>query len=326
MCATRALAYARMRSCHTRPAPVPSPRKEHEPEQPFPPRRMHAEPIVGRHDRCRRPQRPRQPRQGRRLGHRRRAARQVSAQGQVLFGRRRRFRLLRRRVRLGHDGRHLRQHDADRLAQGISRRAREDRPRHVPDRAVGRRRAVLPRRIRRPERRQGSPAADLPAAGAEARAEARREAGLHRDVRDGVRVVQFLRNAAVLGREKRRRADDDHAGDVRLFAVARQRESRVLRGADERDGRIRRADRGPPHRDRPRRLRGGDPVLRSPRSGRPRHPVQDRGEGDRLALRDHAELHGEVESASARAARATFTSRCPTARKTSSTTRRAGTA
>ena len=57
--------------------------------------------------------------------------------------------------------------------------AREDRPRHVPDRAVGRRRAVLPRRIRRPERRQGSAAADLPAAGAEARAEARREARLH---------------------------------------------------------------------------------------------------------------------------------------------------
>ena len=162
-------------------------------------------PIVGRHDHCRRAQRAGQPRQGRRLGHRRRAARQVSPQGQVLFRGRRRLRLLRRGVRLGHDGRHLRQHDAHRLAQGIPRRPREDRSRHLPDRALGRRRAVLPRRIRRAEGRQGSPAADLPAAGAEARAEARREAGLHGDVRHGVRVVQFRRDAAVLGRQEGRR-------------------------------------------------------------------------------------------------------------------------
>ena len=83
--------------------------------------------------------------------------------------------------------------------------AREDRPRHLPHGPLGRQRAVLPRRFRRRARRQGSAAADLPAAGAEARAEARREARLHRDVRNGVRVVQFRRDAAVVGRQERRR-------------------------------------------------------------------------------------------------------------------------
>ena len=257
-------------------------------------------PIIGRQGHRRGPQRARQPRQGRRLGHRRRAARQVPPQGEVLLGGRRRLRLLRRRVRLGHDGRHLRQHDADRLAQGLSRRPREDRPRHLPDRALGRRRAVLPRRIRRGEERQGSPAADLPAPGAEARAEARREARPDADVRDGVRVVQFRRDAAILGRQEGREPDDDHAGHVRLLAAARQREPRLLRRADDRDGRLRRADRGAAHGDGPGRLRGGDPVLGGAGSGRPGDPVQDRREGNRLALRDHAELHGEVEPASAR--------------------------
>ncbi len=251
-------------------------------------------------DHRRRPQHAGQSRQGRGLGHRRRAARQVSPQGEILFRRRKRVRLLRRGVRLGHDGRHLRQHDADRLAQGLPRRPREDRSRHLPDRAVGRRRAVLPRRIRRGEERQGGPAADLPAAGVEARAEARREARLHGDVRHGVRVVQLRRDAAVLGRQEGRRPDDDHAGNVRLFAAAGERQPRVLRGAHVRDGRLRRADRGAAHGDRSRRLRGGDPVLRCARGGRPRDPVQDGRQGDRLALRDHAELHGEVEPASAR--------------------------
>ncbi len=32
-------------------------------------------------------------------------------------------------------------------------------------------------------------------------------------------------------------------------------------------------------------------------AGRPRDPVQDRRQGDRLALRHHAELHGEMERA-----------------------------
>ncbi len=102
-----------------------------------------------------------------------------------------------------------------------------DRPRHAAHRALGRRRAVLPRRLRHPQGRQGGAAADLPAAGAEARAEARREARRHPDVRDGVRVVQLPRDAAILGGQAGRRADADHAGDVRLLAAARQREPRA---------------------------------------------------------------------------------------------------
>ena len=108
--------------------------------------------------------------------HRRRPARQVSAQGQILRRRRGRLRLLRRRLRLGHGRPVLRQHDVHRLAQGLSRRAGPDRPGHAAPRALGRRRAVLPRRLRRAEKRQGGAASGLPAPAAEARAQARREA------------------------------------------------------------------------------------------------------------------------------------------------------
>ena len=153
--------------------------------------------------------------------------------------RRRRLRLLRRRVRLGHERSVLRQHDADRLAQGLSRRAGADRPRHLAARALGRRRAVLPRRLRRAEERQGSAASDLSAAGAQARAQARRKAWRAADVRHGVRMVQLRRDAAVVGRQGLCAPADDHAGHVRLFAAARQPEPRVLQGADGRDGRIR---------------------------------------------------------------------------------------
>ena len=62
-------------------------------------------------------------------------------------GGRRRLRLLRRRLRLGFAGPVLRQHDDDRLAQGLSGRARAHRPRHASQRAVGRQRRFLPRRV-----------------------------------------------------------------------------------------------------------------------------------------------------------------------------------
>ena len=52
----------------------------------------------------------------------------------------------------------------------------------------------------------------------------------------------------------------------------------------------------------PGRLRGGDRLRRGARAGRPRDPVQDRRQGDRRALRHHAELHGQVERSSTRAA------------------------
>ncbi len=139
---------ARMPPCDVRPA-IARPRQELEPHQPPRSGGVDADYNLGRQGHRRGPQHARQPRQGCRLGHRRRAARQVPAQGKVLRGSRRRLRLLRRGVRLGHDGRHLRQHDAHRLAQGLSGRARQDRSRHLPERALGWRRAVLPRRVRR---------------------------------------------------------------------------------------------------------------------------------------------------------------------------------
>ena len=48
--------------------------------------------------------------------------------------------------------------------------------------------------------------------------------------------------------------------------------------------------------------------------------VQGRREGDRRALRHHAELHGQVERSTSPAARATSTRACRTAGRTSSTT------
>ena len=75
----------------------------------------------------------------------------------------------------------LRQHDAHRLAQGLSRRrsrrSTSARYRTVPwDGGV----PFFLGDFVAQKKRQGSAAADLPAAGAEARAEARREARLHR--------------------------------------------------------------------------------------------------------------------------------------------------
>ena len=163
-----------------------------------------AEPVAGRQGHRRRPQRAGQPRQGRRLRHRRRPARQVPAQGQVLSRGRRRLRLLRRRVRLGHEGRLLRQHDAHRLAQGLSRRARaaSTSAPTAPCPGTTTCRSSSASSSRRSDGTRSAPA-DLPAPGAEARADARREARLHADVRDGVRVVQLRRDAAVAGPTRR---------------------------------------------------------------------------------------------------------------------------
>ena len=271
-------------------------------------------------DHCRRPQRAGQPRQGRGLGHRRRAARQISPQGQVLFGRRRRIRLLRRRVRLGHDGRHLRQHDAHRLAQGLSRRAREDRPRHATAPCPGTT-ACRSSSANSSGRRSGKevPLPICPRQVLKRVLEARREARLHGDVRDGIRVVQLRRDAAIVGRQEGVGPTTITPGHVRLLAAARQREPRILRGADDRDGRLRRADRRPAHRDRPRRLRGGDPVFRSARS-RPTARSCSRP-APRRSARASASCRASWPSGTSisRAARATSTSRCPTARRTSST-------
>ena len=145
----------------------------------------------------------------------------------------RRLRLLRRGLRLGLARRLLRQHPGHRLAARLPRRAGAAGPGHRAPRALGRRRALLPGRVRQ-RRRHALPG--VPAPDAEARAAARREAGLRADGRHGVRVVQLRRDAAELGRQAGRRARADHARHVRLLAAAHEPTNReLLQCADGRD-------------------------------------------------------------------------------------------
>ena len=176
----------------------------------------------------------------------------------------------------------------------------------------------------RQQGRQGSPAADLPAAGAEARAEARREARLRR------RCAGWSSSGSTSPRRRRSWADKkgvgpdaDHAGDVRLLAAARQREPRVLRGADQRDG-ARSACRSRACTPRP------APASTRRRSSSPRRSRRPTARScsrpaPRRSARASASCRASWRSGtrSYPAAPATSTSRCPTARRTSSTTRRA---
>ena len=77
-------------------------------------------------------------------------------------------------------------------------------------RAVGRQRAVLPRRVRQAEGRQGGAAADLPAAGAEARAEARREARASR------RCAEWSSSGSISPRRRIRGRDKKGVGPTTL--------------------------------------------------------------------------------------------------------------
>ena len=126
----------------------------------------------------------------------------------------------------------LRQHDAHRLAQGLSRRARAHRPRHASQRAVGRRRRLLPRRVRRtPDGRRRFPL--CPRQVLKRVLEARREARLHADVRHRVRVVQLHRDAADRGPTSR--ASDPTPLTPGMFGYSLLRANqiaRVLQGAD----------------------------------------------------------------------------------------------
>ena len=187
--------------------------------------------------------------------------------------------------------------------------------------------SLLPRRVHRPQRRQGSAASALPAAGAEARAEARREARLHADVRHGVRVVQLRRDAADRGPTRRasaRRRSRRACSAIRCCAPTTTRE--FFKALMTRWRAFGVPIEGLHTETGPGVYEAAILFSEALEAGRPRRPVQDRREGDRRALRHHAELHGEVEPAISGLLAATSTSRCPTARRTCSTTRRAGTA
>ena len=98
------------RLCHSRPRSQsvtpgynpPASRRRHAGASSAARGKLHAAERHRQEGARRRPQGTRPARQGCGVRHRRRAARQVPAQGQVLLGGRRRLRLLRRRVRLGH--------------------------------------------------------------------------------------------------------------------------------------------------------------------------------------------------------------------------------
>ena len=127
-------------------------------------------------------------------------------------------------LRLGRAGRLLRQHAGHRLAARLSRRAGAPRPGHRAPRALGRRRAVLPGRVR--QRRRHAASRSARARRSSACCSARREAGLRADGRHGVRVVQLRRDAAELGRQEGRGPRADHAGHVRLLAAAHANQNR----------------------------------------------------------------------------------------------------
>ena len=101
------------------------------------------------------------------------------------------------------------------------------------------------------------------------------------------------------------------------------REPRILQRADGRDAAFRRADRRPAHRDRARRLRGRDPVF-ARRSRAPTAACCSRP-APRRSARASASCRASWPSGarSTRAAAATSTRACPTARRTCSTTPRA---
>ena len=107
---------------------------------------------------------------------------------------------------------------------------------------------------------------------------------------------------------------DADAGLFRLLGAAQLGAQRVLPRAAQAVRGHALPDRGPAHRDRARRARGRDPVLRGARGRRPRRAVQDLHQGAGAAQRHDGDLHGQVVEGLARARAATCTSRCRTAR------------
>ena len=95
---------------------------------------------------------------------------------------------------------------------------------------------------------------------------ARKSSASTRDVRHGVRMVQFRRDAAIVGGEGLRAAGADHAGHVRLLAAARGRNREFFKALMDEMGDFGVPIEGLAYRNRPRRLRGRHPVLRGARA------------------------------------------------------------
>ena len=170
----------------------------------------------------------------------------------------------------------------------------------------------------------GSPYADLPAPDPEARAAARGKTRLPGDDRHGVRVVQFPRDAAELGGQEGRRARKRITPGMFGYSLLRANQNREFFNAlmDEMlafgvpiEGLH--TETGPGVYEAA--IAFSEALEQADRA----HAVQDRRQGDRRALRHHAQLHGQVEPAVPGLQRATSTRACRTARPTCSTTPRA---
>ena len=132
----------------------------------------------------------------------------------------------------------------------------------------------------------------------------------------------FAETPQSLGREEGRGAHDDHAGDVRLLAAAREPEPRILQCAH---GRLRRRSASRSRGCTPRpgpvstRLRSSShrrsrpPTARCSSRPRPRRSA---------ALRDHADRSWRSGARNIPAAPATCTRACPMERRISSTIRK----
>ena len=161
----------------------------------------------------------------------------------------------------------LRQHHAHRLAARLSRRARAPRPRRRS--ATCRGTATCRSSSASSSSADRSAVADLPAPDAQARARARREAGLRG------RCAGWSSSGSTSPRRRRSWAEKQGVDPEPItpgmfgYSLLRMNRNREFFNAlmDEMR-RLRRADRGPAHRDRAGRLRGRDRLRRSAR-GRP---------------------------------------------------------
>ena len=206
---------------------------------------------------------------------------------------RRRLRLLRRGLRLGLVATCATTTPGHRLAARLSRRAGAAGPGHRAPRALGRRRALLPGRVRQC-RRHALPG--VPAPDAEARAEARREAGLRCRWPAWSSSGSTSTRRPTAGPPRRAWARRTMTPGMFGYSLLRMNDNREFFNAlmDEM------AAFGVPieglHTETgPGVYEAAIAFSERAGAGRPRHPVQDRRQGDRQALRHHAQLHGQVE-------------------------------
>ena len=108
------------------------------------------------------------------------------------------------------------------------------------------------------------------------------------------RILRLRRDTRERPRKRLSRPEEPDPGNVRLLGAAQLGARRALPRA-ARSGRGHAlSDRGPAHRDRTGRPRGGAALLRGARSRRSRRALQDLRQGARAAPRPDGDLHGQM--------------------------------